>query len=119
MFTLRKFKTVIRLKREAYEKIVATLGSQEPEQGGYLICEVNGQNVKVVDFIYDFSANTSAAAYSPDTSVMSQKIGKAIASDKYITGCAHSHPDGCPVCSRADIEYAKDIIEPYGLSFFM
>ena len=54
MFTLRKMKAVIRLKREAYEKIVATLGSQKPEQGGYLISEVNGQNVKVIDFIYDF-----------------------------------------------------------------
>lgn len=67
MFPVRKSKAVIKLKRKAYEKIVATLGSQESEQGGYLISDVKGQSVKVVDFIYDFSANTSAAAYSPDT----------------------------------------------------
>lgn len=118
MFTLRKLKAVIRIKLEVYEKIAATLGSQEPEQGGYLISEVNGQNVKAVNFIYDFSANTSAAAYSPDTAVMSPKIGKAIASDKYVTAVVHIHPDGCPTYSKADEEYAKDIIDAYDLPFF-
>ena len=118
MFTLRKLKAVIRIKLEVYEKIAATLGSQEPEQGGYLISEVNGQNVKAVNFIYDFSANTSAAAYSPDTAVMSPKIDKAIASDKYVTAVVHIHPDGCPTYSEADEEYAKDIIDAYDLPFF-
>lgn len=49
---------------------------------------------------------------------MSPKIGKAIASDKFITAVVHTHPDGCPSYSSADEEYAKDIIDAYDLPFF-
>lgn len=94
MFALRKLKAAIRIELEVYEKIVATLGSQEPEQGGYLISKVNDKNVVAVDFIYDFSADTSAATYSPDTAIMSPKISKAMASGKLVTGVVHTHPDG-------------------------
>lgn len=118
MFALKKLKAAIKIKLEVYEKIVATLGSQEPEQGGYLISKVNGNNVTVVDYIYDFSADTSAAAYSPDTAIMSPKIGKAIASDKSVTGVVHTHPDGYPMYSGADFEYALDIIDAYDLPYF-
>lgn len=111
-------KTKIRIKKEVFEKIIATLGSQIPEQGGYAISNIEGDKVTINDFIYDFSANTSAAAYSPDTAIMSPKICKAIASDKYVTGIVHSHPDGCPYYSDADEEYAKRIIDAYYIPFF-
>lgn len=118
MFKLKRAPVPIRIKREVYEKIIATIGAHEPEQGGYLISEVTGNNVIVKDYIYDFSADTSAAAYSPDTAVMSPKIGNAIANGKSVTGVIHSHPDGYPVYSSADEEYAQDIIDAYNLEFF-
>lgn len=119
MFNRRaKAKTKIRIKKEVFEKIIATLGSQIPEQGGYTIADIEGDKATINDFIYDFSANTSAAAYSPDTAIMSPKIGKAIASDKYCQGIVHSHPDGCPYYSDADEEYAKRIIDAYYIPFF-
>lgn len=49
---------------------------------------------------------------------MNPKINRAMAGDKCITGVIHSHPDGCPVYSEDDEEYAKDIIDAYDLSFF-
>ena len=75
MFNRRaKAKTKIRIKKEVFEKMVATLGSQIPEKGGYTIGDIEGDKVTINDFIYDYSANTSSAAYSPDIAIMSPKI---------------------------------------------
>ena len=105
MFNRRaKAKTKIRIKKEVFEKMVATLGSQIPEKGGYTIGDIEGDKVTINDFIYDYSANTSSAAYSPDIAIMSPKISKAISGDKYPVGILHTHPDGCPYYSDADEE---------------
>lgn len=64
MFALKKMRALIRITREVYEEIVATIGSHEPEQGGYLISKVNGKNVTVEDYIYDFSADTSGGIFA-------------------------------------------------------
>ena len=49
---------------------------------------------------------------------MSPKIGKAIASDKLVTGVVHTHPDGYPMYSGADFEYALEIIDAFKVTLY-
>ena len=106
---------ILIVTREVAEKLDAIIGTQAPEKGGFLF-ENNG----VVDeFIYDYSADTSAGSYTPDTEVMTLKINAAIASGKTLCGMFHSHPKGYIKPSSADIEYAMRIIAAYGLDSFI
>jgi len=103
------------LTREVAEKLDAIIGTQEPEKGGFLF----GDNDTINEFIYDYSADTSAGSYSPDTEVMTPKINVAIAEGKTLRGMFHSHPKGYIKPSTADVEYAKRIMAAYELDDFI
>ena len=103
------------LTREVAEKLDAIIGTQTPEKGGFLF----GNNDTIDEFIYDYSADTSAGSYSPDTEVMTPKINVAIAEGKTLRGMFHSHPKGYIKPSTADVEYAKRIMAAYELDDFI
>lgn len=112
-------KDSIVISREVSEKIDAILGSQAPECGGFMLGLNSSDGCYIDEFIYDISASTSSNAYSPDIHVMTPKINNSLSRNRELIGMMHTHPKGCPTPSAADIEYAANIMDSYGLDSFI
>lgn len=107
------------ISREVSEKFDTILGSQAPECGGFMLGPKDADGRYIDEFIYDISASTSSNAYSPDIHVMTPKINNSLSRNRELIGMMHTHPKGCPMPSTADIEYAANIMDSYGLDSFI
>ena len=98
------------ITREAYSRIVATVGTMPAEQGGPLGGE---RRAGIVDsFVLDVTAERGAAIYTPDT----RRLNRLFKSDwnpmgVSLLGFVHSHPKGSIRPSSGDRRYAKLLLE--------
>lgn len=99
----------VALSAEVLQQIVATIGHRPPESGGLL--GGNRAKQQIVRYLFDHSASTTGAAYSPNTEVINSTLEKwdAECGDKII-GFIHSHPVGYAHPSGGDEEYAERIL---------
>ncbi|NMR34964.1 hypothetical protein HIO71_12280 [Chryseobacterium aquaticum] len=101
---MKKLKFII--TTTAYQQIVKTLGSKNPEQGGILI----GKDGIITDFVHDEFAETSSSTYSLNISYLNPIIKKFKEDNKELLGIIHSHPYGCRKLSRQDQEYFAGVL---------
>lgn len=99
----------LRMTREVYTKIRATIGKHTAETGGML----GGDREKgiITHYEYDETARRSGATYSPDhhrlTELLRQSWNPA---GVKLMGFVHSHPPGCRAPSGGDHVYAESIL---------
>lgn len=97
----------VNMTRAAFDAILASVGSQKPEQGGAL--GMNADHV-ITRFYYDKEASVSGATYSPAAHQITEVIREWEANGIRFCGMLHSHPGKYGVPSRGDIEYADSIL---------
>jgi proteasome lid subunit RPN8/RPN11 len=100
---------VLRLTREVYNQIAATIGSLPAERGGALGYEEGDDVIRY--FKFDEDSRNSGATYSPDH----VKLNEMFRSDWNprgirLAGFVHSHPSGCMRPSRGDLDYSRRIL---------
>ncbi len=91
-------------------EIVATIAGLPPESGGLLGGDRDEQ--RITRYLFDNSAGTSGATYSPDTDVINATLDlwDEDGGDKII-GFIHSHPGGYGQPSPGDQVYAARILQ--------
>ncbi len=92
------------------DEIVATIAARPPESGGLLGGNRNEQRIS--RYLFDNSAGTSGATYSPNTGVVNATLDMwdEDGGDKII-GFIHSHPGGYGQPSPGDQVYAARILQ--------
>ena len=92
------------------DEIVATIAAQPPESGGLLGGSRDEQRIS--RYLFDNSAGTSGATYSPNTDVINATLDlwDDNGGDKII-GFIHSHPGGYDQPSPGDQVYAARILQ--------
>ena len=99
----------VRITANVLQQIRATIGGQPPESGGVLGGNRDEQHVTL--FLFDESAATSPARYSPNTEVVNATLDRWDAEGGHkLIGFVHSHPDGCAEPSHGDLRYAHRIL---------
>jgi proteasome lid subunit RPN8/RPN11 len=100
---------IMRLTREVYNQIAATIGSLPAERGGALGYDEGDDVIRY--FKFDEDSRNSGATYSPDH----VKLNEMFRSDWNprgirLAGFVHSHPSGCMRPSRGDLDYSRRIL---------
>lgn len=103
----RNEKTCVKMTQAAFDAILASIGSQRPEQGGAL--GMNADNV-ITHFYFDKEASVSGGSYSPANHQITEVIRAWEADEIHFCGIIHSHPGTCGIPSGDDIEYADRIL---------
>ena len=100
---------------DVLHRIQRTIGQYPAETGGFL----GTSDGKTIDhFYFDYSAKTTGGTYTPDTEAVNKIIKKWNEEGIKLVGNIHSHPDGYPTPSHADVEYAQRIMEAFDLDQF-
>lgn len=96
------------MSKEVHDRIVATIGANPPEQGGFL----GSKDGKCIShYFYDSTANTTNITYSPDIEAANYSFQRWNADGVELIFNIHSHPYGCTKPSAGDIEYAQHIMK--------
>lgn len=99
----------LRITRAVYDKIAATVGTMNAEQGGALGWLENDPVVRF--FRFDDTARTTGATYSPDEKSLNDMFrDEWNPSGIRLAGFVHSHPRGFARPSPGDLEYAERIL---------
>lgn len=103
------FRGPIRISEDVLQEIVRTIGSRPPETGGLL--GGNRELQQVTHFMFDESASTSGATYSPNTDIINSTLEKWDEDGGHrIIGFVHSHPGMYDKPSPGDVHYAQHIL---------
>lgn len=97
----------VELSSAALNKILATVGTLSPEQGGALGMDSSGV---ITQFFHDQSAAKTGISYTPNQKAVQNIINSWENEDIRFCGFIHSHPgkEGYP--STGDMEYAGRIL---------
>lgn len=90
----RNEKTCVKMTQAAFDAILASVGSQRPEQGGAL--GMNADNV-ITHFYFDKEASVSGGSYSPANHQITEVIRAWEADEIHFCGIIHSHPGTCGI----------------------
>ena len=106
----------MKMTREVFNKVQLSIGNMKPEQGGILGIRGDGD---IIDcFVHDKSAKVGYAEYSPDVAFLNNVINRDWNENGIdFCGFIHSHPGQSSELSKADIEYAKRIMEAFDLAY--
>ncbi len=97
----------LRVSKEVLDRILRTLGSMPPEQGGAL--GADRQTGIITQFCFDQSSRRTAGTYSPDSAKVTKIIEQWKSQGIRFCGMIHSHPiSGGP--SEGDRSYAERIL---------
>ena len=111
----------LRVSKEVLERIMRTLGSMPPEQGGAL--GADPKTGTVTNFYFDQSSRRTSGTYSPDSSAVTKIIRQWKAQGIRFCGMIHSHPGQFGSPSEGDRVYAEKILrampETLGGSMFL
>jgi len=99
-------KSRVEMSSAAFRKILDTIGTIQPEQGGVLGMDKSGV---ITHFFHDQSARKTVTTYSPNTQVVQQVINSWEEEDIRFCGFIHSHPS-YPYPSSGDCDYAERIL---------
>lgn len=80
----------MRITKEAYNKIMSTVGCYRPETGGALFSDDGGYTV--MSFVYDRRSGRTGASYSPNTEFINEIITQNRKIGYTFVGFVHSHP---------------------------
>lgn len=91
------------------DRLIATVGTQEPEAGMVLGSSDGGCTVDTCYF--DETGSVSASTYSPDVDTINTVVLPAWnEAGVRMVGFAHSHPRGCTRPSGGDLAYAHSLL---------
>lgn len=98
------------IDEDVLDEIINIIGTKEPEQGGILGADENGNIVK---FVLDENASKTGHTYSPDTNWVNERIKEWESQGIRFAGIVHSHPTYPDnyIPSKDDVEYAGKILE--------
>ena len=96
------------LSAEAFQQILAALGTVRPEQGGALGMDENGV---ITHFFHDRTAFRTGGTYTPDNKQITRLIDIWEEENVHFCGMIHSHPGNMNYPSSPDVEYAKRILK--------
>lgn len=100
----------VTISSSVLDEIVASIAALPPESGGLLGGDREQQ--RITRYLFDRSAGTSGATYSPNTDVINDTLDKWDDEDgDKIIGFIHSHPSGYARPSPGDQAYAARILE--------
>lgn len=97
----------MQIKREVYERIIASLSSSNHETGGILAIK----NEVICDFFFDEGKNSSPYYYEPNTQILDDIIEKWENEGLTFGGIIHSHLKGNGLLSANDLKYVKLVRE--------
>lgn len=99
----------VKIKKNVYHDILLSVGKYEPESGGIIACNLNGD---IVDFYFDWEAGVGQRSYVPSVDTINKKINNEWQLLDYVFGgIVHSHPlviSSSP--SITDIKMAEKIM---------
>lgn len=97
----------MQIKREVYERIIASLSLSNHETGGILAIK----DEVICDFFFDEGKNSSPYYYEPNTEILDDIIEKWENEGLSFAGIIHSHLKGNGLLSPNDLKYAKLVRE--------
>lgn len=99
----------VKIKKNVYHDILFSVGKYEPESGGIIACNLNGD---IVDFYFDWEAGIGQINYVPSVDTINKKINNKWHLLNYVFGgIVHSHPLAASSSpSITDIRMALKII---------
>lgn len=98
----------VRMTSRVLRKILAAIGTREPEQGGVLGISKCGV---ISHFYYDSTADKTSVTYSPDIMGIRPVLSQWDMEDIRFCGMIHSHPGTTGVPSQGDRIYAERILK--------
>jgi proteasome lid subunit RPN8/RPN11 len=109
----------MRISRQAFREIMATVGTRRPEAGGLLVGPIGADGIS--RFHFDKNGSTSSATYSPSHVELTQECEKSAKKGHELKGFCHSHPGGIPSPSAGDLAYVREFFRenPGLMKFYM
>ena len=100
----------VKIRESALQKILRTVGTKPPETGGSLA--IDPETGIIEDYVFDGSAITSHATYSPDIVTLNRITipNTWIPRGLKFRGFVHSHPGNMSCPSHGDYIYAERIL---------
>lgn len=106
----------MKMTREVFNKIKASIGKLKPEQGGIL--GIRNDDDIIDCFVHDKSARFGYAEYNPNVKFLNDVINNDWNENGIdFCGFVHSHPSQSNKLSEADIEYAGRIMKEFDLAY--
>lgn len=100
----------IKITKQVIDDISDTIGSKRPESGGFLFGPLNKDII--THFLFDDSAQTTGASYSPDPIRSGKKVQEfEITNNVVLKGIIHSHPGSIISPSSGDALAVKKYFE--------
>ena len=87
---------------DVLKAIERDIASHDPERGGALLGPANTNLISL--FIFDYSAKTTSATYTPSSWLVDEVKHVECAEDIVFKGIIHSHPGGFDRPSPADLK---------------
>lgn len=102
------YKNRVDMSKEAFVRILSSIGSLRPEQGGALGMNESGV---ITSFFHDQTASKSSCTYSPNNKLVTQVINTWEEEGISFCGMIHSHPGTYGSPSNGDMIYAERILK--------
>jgi len=106
----RQQEVKIEMSYSAYQQILSTVGSRDPESGGILLGPLDSDIV--TRFFFDEGGVCTGSSYSPDYVTLRRKMQEEwIPSGVDMKGFVHSHPSRFDCLTNGDLEYVALLLE--------
>lgn len=100
---------VMKIKREAFDKIFFSICSRPAESGGILIGPIGTDDI--TDFYFDAGGTCTNASYSPDYITVNKMLKELwIPNGLDYKGIGHSHPGNLDWPTPADLAYIRRLL---------
>ena len=98
---------VVRMRREAFDRIKNSVGQLPAEEGGVLVADSDGV---ICDFQYDHSSTRDSSRCTPNSDGLSRLSPALRRLNRHIRGWCHSHPGGPRCPSGGDVTAANSFL---------
>lgn len=104
-----KNKPIIKMTREAFDKMMFGICSKPVESGGLMLGQIGSNDVS--DFYFDDEAEVSGTTYSPNYKVLTKKLKEEwIPAGIDFKGISHSHPGMLDRLTNEDLIYIRRLL---------